>query len=185
MYWRALLPLLLAACGTRAAAVDIHDIRGPLSIDTLPPFVLTGGFLLLAAGLLLIRRSRRHQSGTLPPPVVAHPDANDLLARLSADYREGACPGEQIVLRLDGIVRATLAATTGIPAQRLTSAELRAAGAACLDAGQRALLKDLLPLFDRVKFAGHQSNRGEVEWALDTVGRLLNASRQDRCHEVP
>lgn len=170
-----------------AVSADIYDIRGPLSSDILAPFVVTGGMLVLAAGLFFIRRNiRQHESTSMPDVAEPHLDANDLLAGLATDFREGACSGEHAVIRLDGIVRGTIAARTRIPAQQLTSAELsRSKILVFLDQDKQALLNALLMLFDQVKFAGKQPDAGAVEEVLDMTASFLAGFRQGGCHEVP
>jgi hypothetical protein len=99
-----------------------------LPANSLPPFLLTSGVLLLVGGLFLAVRRARHASPSRPPTPTAHdPDAVDPLATLVDDYRRGICPGDQLIIRLDGLVRDTLAARSGIPARSLTSVELRQA----------------------------------------------------------
>jgi hypothetical protein len=184
MGWRVALPIFLVTFGQHApwtwaaelapatAPIDIRDIRGPFVAEGLPPFALTGGALLLVGGLLIVRR--RTRSGVPPPPGVSRHDDRNLLARLVADHRQGACRGDQIVVRLDGILRDSLAEATGIPAPMRTSVELRAEAMTGLNAEQRAWLDDLLVLCDRVKFAGHQPDRAEVDWALSVAASFLD-----------
>lgn len=190
MGWRIPLPLLLLASCVLAAPADIHDIRGPIALDGLPPFVLSGGVLLLIGGLWLLQRKRRRPESAPPPPgqfspTTPGPDANDLLTRLVADYRQGTCPNDQIVIRLDEIVRGALAATTGIAAQRRTAAELSREATACLNEETRASLDALLSLCDRVKFAGHRPARAEIDWALHGAARLFDGLPEGRGHALP
>jgi len=175
MSWYELL-LLLCVASNALAAAELRDIRGPLALAGTPPFIVSGGMLLLLGGLFLLqrrRRRRRHSAAAPPPTAAARADAGDLLARLFADYQQGTCPGDQLVIRLDAIVRGGLAASRGIPAQRRTSAELREAATTCLNEAARARLDELLSLCDRVKFAGHQPSQGEVEAALRGAASLL------------
>jgi len=189
MAWLAhLLAILLAASGAfaatgqatdsarAAAAADIRDIRGPLPLASLPPFILSGGVLLLAVGLLLVRRRGVHQAAPMPPPGPPGSDSNELLARLAADYRHGACPGEQALILLDRLLRGALAANSGIPALRLTAAELPPRLEAVLGPGELALFGSLLSLCDRVKFAGHRPAPEEVERALNAAATLIGAT---------
>jgi len=163
--------------GPEAAAAELRDIRGPLPDDGLPPFVLTGGMLLLAGGLLLVRHTaRRRQAAVLPSPAETRSGALDLLPDLLADYRHGAWTGEQLIIRLDELIRDHLSATTGIPCRSLTSAELPALTAACLNDAEQALLNRFLALGDRVKFAGHRPDAGEIDWALNVAAGLLKDS---------
>jgi len=167
---------LLCVASNALAAAELRDIRGPLALAGTPPFIVSGGMLLLLGGLFLLqrrRRRRRHSAAAPPPTAAARADAGDLLARLFADYQQGNCPGDQLVIRLDAIVRGGLAASRGIPAQRRTSAELREAATTCLNEAARVRLDELLLLCDRVKFAGHQPSQGEVEAALRGAASLL------------
>lgn len=164
-----------AAAATRA---DIHDVRGPVPVDALPPFALTGGALLLAAGLLWLRRHARRRPSIPPPtPDEACVDPADRLASLADDYRRGDCPGELLILRLDGLLRGVLVGAIGLPARHLTSAEIRRWLTANETAGGqvRIALDHFLSLADRVKFAGHRPGRGEIESALGLAAELLGA----------
>ena len=163
--------------GPTPTPADIRDIHGPLPIADHPAFALTGGLLLLAGGLLLVRRKiHRHQPIAIPSPSVTDPDPIELLARLAADFRQGVCAPERLIIQLDGLVRSTLAARMGIPAQRLTSAELRAQAAPSLNPEHQALLGSLLLLCDRGKFAGHRPDAGEAERTLATAANLINGA---------
>jgi hypothetical protein len=184
-----LLALLFAACGAFAAPgepaaaaragvqAELRDIRGPLALASPPPFVLSGGVLLLAAGLFLAsRRNRRRglpMAAQTAPAAATGADANVLLARLAADYRQGICPGDLLLTRLDGLIRSVLDATTGIPATRLTSLEIPARAAAVLEPEEQELLDGLLALCDQAKFAAYRPGPDEVERALDAAGKLI------------
>ena len=172
MDWRAPLLLMLAS-SVIAVPADIQDIRGPLPVAAgLPPFVLTALLLLVVGALWFVRRRR---SSAAPPPATPAPDARDLLARLVVDYRQGACDSEQVVLRLDGLLRRALAASTGIPAPWRTAAELRAVLMTRLDEEQAASLNKLLSLCDQTKFAGHRPDGHELDWALDAGASLIDS----------
>ena len=185
---RLLALMLAASCAIAAASqpadstraraqTAIHDIRGPLPLPSVPPFVLSGGVLLLAAGLLLVSRRRAAREPTAAAPAtVTGRDADELLASIAADYRQGLCSGEQLLFRLDSLLCATLAASNGIPAPCLTSPELTALAQAVLNSGELALLVGFLALGDRVKFAGHRPGPDEIEAVLNSVGTLLAGS---------
>ena len=177
-----LLPLAFAAGAALAepeqaspsnARGDIQDIRGFMPMDGPPPFALTGGLLLLVGGLLLVRR-RAMTGVSPPPPPLAEPE--DPLARLLADHRNGRCPGDLLIIRLDGLVRDALSARSGIPAHRLTSAELRRSLWDRVSTEERrAPLDGFLNLADRVKFAAHVPATAEIEAAVLVATRLLEA----------
>lgn len=157
-----------------APAADIRDIRGPVAVATLPPFALTGGALFLAGAVFLLHRNlRRRQAGFVSSAESRRPEAGEVLARLAADYRRGVCSGSELIVRIDELLRVTLAEKTGIVAQRLTSMELLRDVEALLDDRRRALLEHLLALCDRVKFAAHQPDAGEVDVALSSAAGLF------------
>jgi hypothetical protein len=176
--WSVVLP---AACGACAALADIHDIRGPVEMETLPPFVLTGGVLVLGGALLLVRRQARRPRREVTPPRAVRSPA-DLLASLADDFRRGACPGDLLIVHLDRLVRDALAARIGLPARRLTSLELRLRLAAAdgVDVPGRARLDPFLALCDRVKFAGHLPSATEIDAALRMAADLLGALPEGR-----
>lgn len=187
---RCLMPLLFAvssAWGAQGQPVesapassgaDIHDIRGPVTTKGLPPFILTGGMLLLAGGGLVIhrhlRRKSRQQLVAMPLSLATRPDALALLARLAADYREGVCPGGQSIIRLDAWIRGALAEMTGMPALRLTSMELKLQAGTCFTDDERAQFGQLVALCDLVKFASYQPDVAEIERALNTTLDLFS-----------
>lgn len=185
---RFLIPLAFAAAGLGAAesppgtpaptaAAAIHDIRGPVAVDSLPPFALTGGALLLAGGVFWLQRKlRRQQPAAGSPGADSRPAAGAVLASLAADYRRGACSGSQLIVCLDELLRSTLADRTGIAAQRLTSCELLPQAAAFLDDRGQGLLKPLVALCDRVKFAAHQPDASEIDGALSAAASLFGSS---------
>ena len=188
---RFLIPLVFAAAGLGAAesppgtpappappaAAAIHDIRGPVAVDSLPPFALTGGALLLAGSAFWLQRKLRRRQATVGSPGAdGQPEASAVLARLAADYRRGACSGSQLIVCLDDLLRSTLADRTGIAAQRLTSCELLLQAAAFLDDRGQGLLKPLVALCDRVKFAAHQPDASEIDGALTSAASLFDGS---------
>jgi hypothetical protein len=169
---------------TNSLATQFHDIRGPLAAAGLPAFALTGGGVLLLAGgwLLLRRRAGRDMRTPAPPPAAPQPAPGDRLAQLADDYRLGRCPGDLLILRLDDLIRDALAAGSGIPAHSLTSTELQRhlATIRFADEDARVLLGRLLPLTDRVKFAGHQPVPGEIDDALRAAAGLLAIEMPER-----
>lgn len=187
---RFLIPLVFAAAGLgaaesppgtpappAAAAPAIHDIRGPVAVDSLPPFALTGGALLLAGSAFWLQRKlRRRQAAARSPGADNRPAVGAVLASLAADYRQGACSGSQLIVCLDDLLRSALADRTGIAAQRLTSSELLLQAAAFLDDQGQDLLKPLMALCDRVKFAAHQPDASEIDGALTSAARLFDGS---------
>ena len=184
---RHLIACLFAASGLGAAhaqpggparnapATDIRDIRGPVVVASLPPFALTGGALFVAGGVFLLHRKlRRRQTGFVATAESRRSDVGAALSRLAADYRRGICSGSELIVRIDDLLRVTLAEKTGIAAQRLTSTELLRDVEAFLDDHRRALLKRLVALSDRVKFAAHQPDAGEVDAALSAAAGLFD-----------
>lgn len=158
-----------------AAPADIHDIRLPQPGEGPPPFALTGAVLLLAVVLgLAYRRAARRRPAVTAVAATSFPDtADDALSRLAEAYRAGTCSGEDVILRLDALLRATLELGAGIPASRLTSAELQGQSAATVDAEAGDLLAGFLTLADRVKFAGQPPAAAAVEQALRAATVLM------------
>lgn len=188
--WHYLIRLVVAICGSGLSpgqaveprppvnsAAEIRDIRGPAPEDSLPPFALTGGALLVAGALLAIQRQAgRRQKARVPSPVAGPDDASEVLAGLAADYRHGVFAGDELIVRLDELLRRTLAERTGLPAQSLTSAELlRHAESFFNDQGQ-GLLSRFVLLCDQVKFADYRPAATDVDRALKSLAGLLDGS---------
>ena len=170
----------MAAPPVPRPADDLRDIQGPLPVATLPPFLLSGGVLLLAAGLYFLRRRCHHPLD--PPQAVAAPThaGEDALAVLAGAYRQGMCPGDQALAHLDALVRQTLSSATSLPAPHLTRPEIVARAAALLGPEDLNRLDRLLARCDLAKFAGHRPGQEEVEDALSLAGALINALRPER-----
>ena len=174
--------LVLAAPGdseppaTGAAETSFRDIREPPPIGGLPPFAATAGVLLLAGALLLVvRRARRDRQGALPQPAEPRPDPRVQLAELADAHRRGSCPGDQLIVRLDALVRDVLATSTGIRARCRTSAELaRTFAPAAAPSGGEAVARPAFAAEARSAL-GELSDAG---WSADPrlgpmLGRLL------------
>ncbi len=178
--------LTLQALAIPAAAADpgqrdIRDIRGPVQMQFLPPFAMTGGMTLLLAGMLLglsylRRRARRPGVSDMPEAVKHGPDTADLLARLSEDFRQGRCAGDAAIARLDALLRNEIEIRADIPARQSTSHELsgRVDQSVRLDAETRAMLERFLALSDRVKFSTYRPSDADVAAALDTVRTVFD-----------
>lgn len=167
-----LLSFLALSSAVHAAPADIHDIRGPLPPEAMPPFVPTGVWLAVLAGIFVLHR-RRQTIAELPAPEPP-PDARMALSRLVAEYREGACLPDLVCIRLDVIVRDAVAAGGAIRAHHLTSIELRREAATHLAKTTRTALDEILSLCDLVKFAGRQLSPAEIDGALVAAERLVD-----------
>jgi hypothetical protein len=176
------------------APAEIRDIRNPLPEGGPPPFTLTLiGILLTGGATAAWFRVRR--AGMAPPaPVGADcrtpdciPDVDpcQALELLAESYRRGEVPTELFCLRIAALVRADLAARSGLPASRLTSGELleHLRGPGLLTAGELSLADRVLSLCDWVKFAGHDAGVQEAKQLLATARELLAGQRGGR-HEV-
>jgi hypothetical protein len=174
-----ILPLLAMASALSAAPLDIHDIHGPLPPEAVPPFILTGGMVLLFGWLFWLRR--RQPTAEVAPLQTLRPDARTVMARLVAEYRDGICSREELCVRLDAIVRDVLGVRVGMPAHERTSTELRQEAATRLDERTVVILRDLLLFFDLIKFAGHRPDDAEIDGALGAAAGLVDdLSRDDR-----
>lgn len=127
----------------------IEELPPPLS-DTgvsLAPWWWVGGTLATVAVALLVWRSRRK-----PPSV---PPGEWALGSLDMLERDGVS-GRVLVERVAAIVREFIDRRFGVPAPRLTTAELLAAADAVgWSTQQTQTLRELLRICDQAKFAGH------------------------------
>lgn len=126
----------------------IEELPSPPIDDTVSaaPWLWAAGALLVLAVALLVWRLRRP-----PPPVPPHEWALAAFGRLDRDRLSGAA----LVERVAAVVREFIDRRFGIPAPKLTTAELLAAAQqADWPAGQTAALQQLLEICDRAKFAG-------------------------------
>jgi len=174
----------LHAAATRA---DIQDIRGALPAGGLPPFVLTGLGLLIAGGLAMARYRMRRKETLLPLPAPeAGCDPIETVEQLAAAYQRGDLPPELLCFSLAALLRSVLAASTGLPATRLTTEELLDLAAVhdVLSAGKLTLAGRFLHLCDLVKFAGHQLTTGDAESLLGAARELLDGFTVEERHEV-
>jgi hypothetical protein len=126
--------------------------------------------------ILLQRKLRRRNAAVVASAKPSQAEASELLARLGADYRRGACSGEELIVCLDDLLRSTLADKTGSATQRQTSAELMLHAQPLLDDHERGLLNRLMALGDRVKFAACRPDANEVEGALSAASTLFNGA---------
>lgn len=174
-----------AAQGQNTAAVvqaDIRDIRGSIEVHGLPPFAMSGGALLLVVGLFLAHRHLRRNVQSEMPLATGRPHLRDRLARLADDYRQERCSGDELIVRLDSLVRDALTNHAGIVAQRLTSAELRRQTDASGVIGEvkQVQFAGFLSLCDRVKFAGHHPAAAEIDEALSVAAALLDSVESEQ-----
>lgn len=175
--------LNLAMAATFASSVTtsdegeggLRDVRGIALEERLPPFVLTGGLLILAITVLALWR--RHARRRLGTPTVCAParssglDEIELLRKTIGDRQRSR---RSLVIELDRIVRAGLSVATNIHAGRCSSTELARGLAPHLDEQMRDEVRGLLELVDRVKFAGHEPDSVETGMAFDISERLVN-----------
>jgi hypothetical protein len=170
-------PASLAEPIHATAVTDIRDIRGPLSDSGPPPFLLSSIFLLVASGLAMsgIMMERRRKSLT-PPAIESRCNRLADLELLAADYRKGIYPSDHLCIRLAELVRNGIADRSGLPVNCLTTQELLGhhETPGLLTSGVLALIGEILAFTDRVKFAGHCPDTGEVEWVLAASRELLS-----------
>lgn len=154
-----------------AAPGQLRDIHGPIQIDGSLPFLWTAILLILIAAAWWAWHYYRRPVSLGVASAVA---PQDPLSSLLVEYREGACTGAHFLLRLDPLLRQSIAASADIPALQLSSQELRIAMSERLGRNGTDGLRHLLELLDRVKFAGYIPKSGETDWVVENVVQLLD-----------
>jgi len=155
---------------------DIRDVRDIVLEERLPPFVLTGGLLILAVvALALTRRHARCCRGALVVCAPATSSGMYELEQLRKAIGDGQRSRGSLAIELDRVVRATLSAGTTIRAWQCSSAELARGVAPHLDEQMRDDVRGHLELLDHVKFAGHEPDPVETDIAFDIAERLVDA----------
>lgn len=178
MMFRPGLPaMLFPASPALADQALLRDVRGPVPLEDMPPFLLTAGVLLLAVLLYRVLRRKPEYAQGNPTSPSPEPTPVDRLERLLEEHRLGRGTDVLLVLRLDAWARDTLDATQGIPARRLTSVEVMQRSGTAMAAAPNVLdsLERLFGLSDRVKFAAHLPRPDEVQEALAAASALGRA----------
>lgn len=166
------------------AALPLCDIKGPLPLPGLPPFLLTATLLVVCAIICITLRTRKKTplkalSAGTPPAVSA-----DTPERLASEYHQRLITLDELFCRMAPMVSAGLISTEKLMGQMgmgLTSCEvleLISSEGSC-SAADFKLASRLLQLCDRAKFARYQPTSAEVEWALSSAAALLKAPSGD------
>lgn len=155
-------------------ALVLADIKGPLPLPGLPPFVLSSLALLLVS-ILLIAFRRRNRSND----VEQNPPTSDTLEQLINDYRQGGLSKEALFCRLSDLLADGLVRPTG-SARRTTDEILSAltADAGLSSEGFRSA-EYLLKLCDQVKFARYQPSEQELQQVFTAAAMLLKQNVRD------
>lgn len=173
----AVVAWALPAISTVAAAQDIAGVREIAPPSFAPPFIRSGiATLLLVVLLFLIHKRRQRSLPILPNIETQSANAAALLAQLAESMRLGQCTNNQVITRLDALLRDEFENRAGWPACRSTTQELNEMATRCdwLEADAQSQLNQFLMLSERVKFSAHQPNDDDVATALQTVRILLN-----------
>lgn len=172
-----------------AAAVEIKDIRGPLS---LPPDrikqVLAGSLVLLLALLALAGFFFwKHRAGKkLPPAVPPRPEAIALqeLDRLLADNLLAAGAIKLFHLRISDILRHYLENRFGLQAPERTTEEFLLelsrgkSPESSLLGSHKTLLADFLTQCDLVKFAKHEPSLAQCEKTAVLCREIIEKTKE-------
>lgn len=149
------------------------DIKGPVSFQGLPPFVLTA--LVLVAGALIACFLHRRQARSVcvePPSDHTYPANPDTLERLTSEYQQGLLGADELFCRLSALLAEGVSVSMGQAG--LTSTELLTLLKAESNNPETIQLSSqLLLLCDQVKFAGYQPSDQEITGALVSVRHLL------------
>ncbi|ACH38826.1 hypothetical protein Gbem_1810 [Citrifermentans bemidjiense Bem] len=165
---------LYAALAAAPLSATLASLRGPLPAPEAPPFTLTLLYLALSAFIVIAWRRRKR----LPPAGAALPaDAPEtlpLLEEVATRFEAGQFSPEELCIILASLARVSLSQRTGLPASRLTSAELLEQAEASglltpIELGQAA---ELFQLCDRVKFAAELPDDERARRSLE-LARLL------------
>jgi hypothetical protein len=159
------------------------DIAPPLALpQTSWPVALGSalGALVLALAVLTWLRMRRRTGAARPQP--AHLLALAELDRLRRAELDSAERIDAFYVRLSAILRQYLGWRFGVPALRQTTEECVVAlpGAAPALAPYRPVLGALLLSFDRVKFARHRPEPGDIDAALRRVRDFVERTADER-----
>lgn len=147
-----------------ALAGELRDIRGPVALGGETPFVYSGLLLLLLA--LWWWRKRRRRPRPIPAEAAEPPRQTDPLAALTREFQAGALDAQTALGRLDDLLRRALQDRAGLPATRLTNAEI-------LARLHDPALPPLLALLEQVKFAGGGADAEVTRIALARAADLL------------
>uniref|UniRef100_C6DZT9 DUF4129 domain-containing protein n=1 Tax=Geobacter sp. (strain M21) TaxID=443144 RepID=C6DZT9_GEOSM len=166
-----------AALAAAPLSATLAPLRGPLPAPAAPPFMLTLLYLLLCALIFIAWRSRaRSHPAVAAIPLADPPEGLPLLEEIAARFEAGQFSPAELCLVLASFARVRLTQATGLPASRLTSAELleQAQASRLLTPAELKLAAELFQLCDRVKFAADIPDGERARRALE-LARLLFA----------
>ncbi|WP_026840916.1 hypothetical protein [Citrifermentans bremense] len=166
---------LHAALAAAPLSATLASLRGPLPAPAAPPFTLTLLYLALSSLIVVAWRRRK----CLPPagaaPPFDPPQTLPLLEEMAARFEAGQFSPEELCLILASFARVRLAQATGLPASRLTSAELlqQAEASGLLSASELEQAAELFELCDRVKFAAELPDSERARRSLELARALF------------
>lgn len=170
---------LQAALVAAPLSATLAPLRGLLPAPSAPPFTLTLLYLALSALVVIAWRRR----ATSPPCRAAIPTAPlsegpPLLEEIAARFEAGQFSPADLCLILASFARVRLTQATGLPASRLTSAELleQAEAAKLLSASELARAAEFFQLCDRAKFAAELPDAERARRALELARALFPPS---------
>ncbi|NOY53386.1 MAG: hypothetical protein GXP58_07155 [Deltaproteobacteria bacterium] len=168
---------------------DIHEIKPlePAGFYLPIPFLIAAGLLLLALLVVVFLRQRRKKRADLPfVEAVRSPreEAEEALNKLAASGLIEKGEFKKYCFRLSEIFRRYLERRFRFPAVESTSEEIRH-NLNTLPAEEK--LKEEVRLFlrntDRVKYAGHQAEREEIDGETERVRTFVALTSQEGTSE--
>lgn len=166
-----------AALAAAPFSATLAPLRGPLPAPAAPPFTLTLFYLLLCALIFIAWRRRKRTPAAAPLPADP-PEALPLLEEIAARFEAGQFSPGELCLILASFARVRLTQATGLPASRLTSAELleQAEASRLLTASELQQAAELFELCDRVKFAAELPDAERARRSLELARALFPPS---------
>jgi hypothetical protein len=161
---------------------EIRDIKPLQPIARSRPWlwvaVATAVVVAIGAAIALLLRRRRARPAPAAPPVPAHEVALAALDRLAALELADDEAVRRFHFALSEVVRAYVEGRFGLNATDLTTEEiLSALDRLALEAAPASSLRTFLRETDRVKFAAHRPDRGDVAAVLARARGFVEETR--------